>query len=141
MRDDERHAHPVYNANLPRGLDARLSWPDAGLRFTGTTPYGVLIQAWVSPDSSPGPRGGGEVHVQLWSTRYWDVTSVTSVPYNRKRPGRSVSRRPGCDPHPGRPGFSVQVVRDLHHGDLDRTSTTSTTYAPVDTLICRRPRR
>ena len=139
MRDVEHHAHPAYHAGLPRGLDATLSWPETGLRFAGTTPYGVLVQAWVSPGTEPG-RAGGQLHVRLWSTRYWDVTSVTSDPFDLTPPGRTVSHHRGCEPHPGRPGFSIGVVRDLHHGSRELSTSSNTTYAPVDAVVCR-PRR
>ena len=123
-----------------KGLDARLDWPRTDLRLAGTTPYGVLVQASASP-RRPGGNGGGRLHVRLWSTGYWTVTTRTSDPYDRTRPDRRVSHRRGCQPSRGRHGFTIRIVRDLHHDDEDRTSTTRTTYAPVDTVVCRGPRR
>ena len=138
MEPVERHPHGVYDPRFPRGIDARLDWPHAGLRLAGTTPYGVLVQVSAAPHRD---IAGGRLNVRLWSTGYWTVTTRTLGPYDRTRPGRRVSHSRGCEPVRGREGFTVRVVRDLHHKDRERHRITRTTYAPVDAVVCRPPRR
>lgn len=135
----ERHPRRFYDPGFPRGYDATVDLPSADLRLAGSTPYGVLVQVSTSARADNGGDGGGRLDVRLWSTRFWSVTTQTSAPYDRTRPGRRLGVRPGCEPRPGRAGFTVDVVRDLHHGARDRSDTVTTTYAPLPAVLC--PRR
>jgi vancomycin resistance protein YoaR len=138
LRIPVRTAHPVWVSRYPTGRDAVVSWPDVDLVVADPTPYGVLVQAAVTPSTS---RSRGTVTVSLWSTRVWDVEVRTGP---RTHPVPPTTRRaagPGCVASTGYGGFDV-VVRRLFHRPgsavVDHQDATRTRYAPADTVLCAR---
>ncbi|MBA2640443.1 MAG: VanW family protein [Nocardioidaceae bacterium] len=135
LEDVEHQPHSFYIDRYPMGREATVAWPTLDLRFRNTTPYGVLVQAWIKP-SSPGSTG--EMHVVMWSTKYWEIEARASQPYAYTQPSTRVIDDPGCVPTTGYSGFDIDVFRDFYRGDdLVRTETMHTTYTPADTVICR----
>ncbi len=119
------HHYPRY----PEGREATVYTPSVDLKWTNTTPYGALVQAWVS---------GGEFHVRLWGTEHFDVTSHTSDRYNFTQPSTVHNSAPGCVPHNSpEPGFTVTVTRtvSLDGSQVDQESWT-TRYIPWDRVVC-----
>ncbi len=137
MKDVEHKPHSFYIDRYPMGREATVAWPSVDLRFKNTTPYGVLVEAWIVP-SRP-PAGTGQMHVRLWSTKHWTVRARSSGPYAYTSPGTQIiNGDPGCVPTTGYSGFDVDVYRDFFRGgDKLRTETFHTTYIPADTVICR----
>jgi vancomycin resistance protein YoaR len=130
--DVEHHAPATYEGQSPVGRQATVDG-GADLRFSVDSPYGVLIQARRTPGSP------GTVKVVLWSTAAWDVTTSTSARYGIVEPTPVTSTDPGCVPSAGRRGFSVDVTRHLHDltgATADRDETVTTTYAPMDAVVC-----
>jgi vancomycin resistance protein YoaR len=141
LEDVHHQPHRVYTGGYPMGREAIVSWPGIDLRFKNTTPHGVMIQSWIRPG---GPKRRGEVHVRMWSTKYWDVTAGLSKRHNFRPPVRRVDRSRRCVPQDGRAGFDVDVYRYLRrHGDnkVDRKETMHAAYVAADHVICHRPKR
>jgi len=54
--------------------------------------------------------------------------------------GRDVHREKGCTPVDGRDGFQITVTRSFaRSGVVERTSSYTVTYAPVDAVVCKAP--
>jgi hypothetical protein len=119
---------PSYAGKVAAGRDATLrQGQDVALTDTGR--YGVLVAATTHRHSFT---------VALWSTSRWTVTSQ-SRRSNVVPAGREVRHGPGCTPRDGRDGFDVTVTRTFSRGgSVDHRSSYTTSYAPVDRIVCRR---
>jgi vancomycin resistance protein YoaR len=136
--DVEHHAPATFAGPAPAGRQATVDG-GADLRFSVDSPYGVLISV-KSTASAPGQPG--TVKVVLWSTVAWEVTVSTSARYGVVEPAVREDADPGCVASPGRKGFSVDLSRHLHNladPTADRDETVTTTYAPVDAVVCTPP--
>jgi len=103
-------------------------------------PYGVLIQAGITPSS---PSAQGVATVTMWSTKYWDITTSESARYNLTEPQTRVLRTEDCYPNTGYGGFDIDVTRHFHlpsDPTQDHDEVMHTTYTPSDTVICKPPR-
>ncbi|QPL05737.1 MULTISPECIES: VanW family protein [Actinomyces] len=133
MDDVEHHPHSVWFTRYPAGREATLWTGVLDVKWTNSTPYAVLVQAWVSDDY---------VHVRLWSTHYYDV-SIVSGEHSGYRPVRTeTSTAAGCEPYSGgEPGFDITVTRSRKApdgtGPADDVLTTS--YAADNALRCVAP--
>jgi vancomycin resistance protein YoaR len=140
LKDVEHKTHSFYIDRYPVGREATVAWPYVDLKFKNTTPYGVLIQAWIVPST---PSSYGEMHVRMWSTKYWDITTSTSKRYDFTSPSTRYIQSPDCYAETGYSGFDIDVYRYFRrHGsdELVRKETMHTTYIPLDTVICgKRP--
>lgn len=137
MKDIEHNPHSFYIDRYPVGREATVAWPDLDLQFQNTTPYGLLIEAWVVPST---PSRSGEMHVRMWSTKYWDIRAGVSERYNITQPGERTDSSKKCVEQTGVPGFDVDVYRYFRRagsGALVRRETMHTHYNPADTVHCR----
>jgi vancomycin resistance protein YoaR len=96
LEDVEHKPHSFYIDRYPVGREATVAWPTVDLKFRNNTPYGVLIEAWVV-DSTPSTEG--QMHVRMWSTKYWDIEAGVSGRYNLTSPGRATTHRHVCGHH------------------------------------------
>jgi len=138
LKDVVHKPHSFYIDRYPPGREATVAWPSVDLQFQNDTPYGVLIEAWVVPST---PSSYGEMHVRMWSTKYWDITTRASERYNVTQPGTQTSNSKECVPQTGVPGFEIDVYRYFRRAgytELVRRETMHTTYLPADTVICTR---
>ncbi|WP_159625000.1 VanW family protein [Actinomyces sp. zg296] len=129
MDDVEHHPHSYWFDRYPAGREATLWSPEKDVKFTNSTPYHALIQAWVVD---------GKVHVRLWSTRHYDV-SIVSGEKQGYTPIRTVNRSgPRCEPYGGgEGGFSITVTRSRKAPDGTVTEDTlRTTYDPDNAVTC-----
>ena len=104
MDDVEHHPHSYYFDRYPAGREATLWTGQKDVKFTNSTPYAALIQAWVAD---------GQVHTRIWSTHYYDVSITSSERYNY-RPVQTLTRPAGsgCQSYyGGNPGFDITVTR------------------------------
>jgi vancomycin resistance protein YoaR len=141
MTDVEHKPHSFYIDRYPVGREATVAWPVVDLRWRNDTPYGVLVHATVKPST---PSSQGVVTVQLWSTKYWDITTKTSERYNPTAPKTRRLDTADCYPNTGYAGFDVDVWRYWHRAGDDevvRTEKMHTTYTPSDTVICTPPKQ
>ena len=72
LKDVEHKPHSVYIDRYPEGREATVAWPSLDLKFTNTTPYGVLIKAWVRKSTL---AREGAATVAMFSTRHWKITA------------------------------------------------------------------
>lgn len=138
LEDVEHTPHSFYIDRYPLGREATVAWPTVDLKFRNDTPYGVLIRAWVVPGDE---TRQGEMHVHMYSTKYWDVTAGVSDRYNFTAPGTRYDAKKTCVPNTGYRGFDVDVYRYFRSAGSDslvRTETDHVTYTPSDTVICSR---
>ncbi len=137
LEDVEHKPHSVYIDRYPVGREATVAWGAVDLRFTNNTPYGVLIDATVTPSAG---RSQGTVTVTMWSTKYWDITSTTGERYNFTSPGTQTMSGADCVPNTGYGGFDIDVqrfIRKVGDDTLLETENLFTRYIPSDTVICR----
>jgi len=136
MEDVEHQPHYDYFSRYPRGREATLWEGVLDNRFKNNTPYGVLLRAWVGNDL--------RVHVQLWSTHYWDVESVIGDSYGIV-PAKTITQKAGPDCKPqdqGSNGFSVTYWRTLSlNGKVEEKQEWSWTYMPTNGYKCEEPRK
>ncbi|HET9999242.1 MAG TPA: VanW family protein [Nocardioides sp.] len=140
LEDVEHKPHSFYIDRYPVGREATVAWPTVDLKFTNNTPYGVLIQAGITPSS---PSAQGVATVTMWSTKYWEITTSESARYNLTEPKTRVLRTEDCYPNTGYGGFDIDVTRHFHlpsDPSQDHDEVMRTTYTPSDTVICRPPR-
>jgi len=139
MKDVEHKPHSFYIDRYPMGREATVAWPSLDLKFKNTTPYGVLIEAWVVPSSG---SSQGEMHVRMWSKKYWNVTAGLSERYAFTSPGTRYDPTDRCVANSGYGGFSVDVTRTMRRVGSDEVADRQVwkvTYIPSDTVICSAP--
>lgn len=129
MDDVEHHPHTYWFSRYPAGREATIWTGEKDVKFGNSTPYPVLIQAWVS---------GEEVHVRLWSTRYYEV-SITSGEKTDYRPVKTVTASgPGCEAYSGgNAGFDITVTRSRKAPDKTVPDDVLTTkYEADNRIVC-----
>ncbi|MEU7999981.1 VanW family protein [Catellatospora sp. NPDC049111] len=104
MKDVEHKPHSYYFTRYPAVIESTIMYPTLDLRFTNTTPYGVLIDTSHTEDS---------VTVSMWSTKVYD--SITTQ-YDPKRdiaqPEKVVLEDgPTCIATAGSEGFTQDAWR------------------------------
>jgi vancomycin resistance protein YoaR len=139
LEDVEHKPHSFYIDRYPVGREATVAWGSVDLRFRNDTPYGVLIEAGVTPSTG---SSQGVVTVSMYSTKYWDITTRTGDRYAYVSPATRTLDTPDCYPNTGYSGFQVDVWRYFKKpgsDELDHTEKFHTSYTPSDTVICRPP--
>ena len=84
----------------------------------------------------------GEMHVEMYSTKFWDIKAGVSERYNYTSPETRYISSDDCVPTTGYSGFSVDVYRSFRKpgsSELVKKETQSVTYIPADTVICSAP--
>ncbi|MGV8977621.1 MAG: VanW family protein [Cellulomonas sp.] len=127
--DVEHHPHTEWFSRYPEGREATIYTGTLDMRWQNNTPYGALVQAWVA---------NNQVHVRIWSTKYWTVETSTSARSNVKQPTTVYSQSPTCVPSSaGNPGFRVTTTRTVSlDGAVKETKAFTWTYTPQNTIIC-----
>lgn len=135
LEDVEHHPHSLYFDRYPMGREATVAWGALDLRFRNDTPYGVLIEAWIVPST---PSSYGEMHVRMWSTKYWDITAGLSDRYDFTDPDVRYDDSPQCEGQDPAQGFSVDVLRHFaREGERVRTEKDKVVYNAMDEVRCR----
>ncbi|MEP6797898.1 MAG: VanW family protein [Lapillicoccus sp.] len=128
----EHTAHSFYISRYPEGREATVYWPSIDNTWKNASPYGMLVQMYVSDN---------QVHGRVWSTKVYDVESVKS-PRTNVRAGREITDdTTTCVPQPvGTPGFDVTVTRVLKRdGAVVKNESYPTRYDPEDKITCTNP--
>lgn len=139
LEDIEHKPHSFYIDRYPVGREATVAWPTVDLRFRNDTDYGVLIRAVVTPSTY---SSQGVVHVEMYSTKIWDIGSSTSERYNYRAPATRTLTTADCEPHTGYSGFDVDVTRTFRkHGEtaVDHREKFHTVYTASDHVVCKEP--
>lgn len=124
--------HSRWFDRYPEGRESTLWDPDVDLRFTNKTPYGVVFESWVA---------GGRLHVRAWSTKYFEIESITSARRSFTNPGVIYNEDPECIAESGgKQGFTVDVtrIRSLNGTEVDRYTYTWR-YSPWNKVVCGPP--
>jgi len=130
--DDVTHKpHSRWFERYPAGREATLWEGQVDMVWKNNTPYGVMIQAWVS---------GDRVHTRLWSTKYWKVSQKSSGKYNMTNPETRYNPADKCvSESGGQKGFSIDITRNRSTVDGSKTlppDVKSWTYQPWHKVVC-----
>ncbi|WP_313813963.1 VanW family protein [Glutamicibacter sp.] len=130
--DDITHKpHSRWFDRYPAGREATLWEGQVDMIWENNTPYGVMIQAWVSDDA---------VHTRLWSTKYWKVSQDTSGKYNQTDPTTVHNKAKQCiSESGGKKGFTIDVTRYRETVDGSKklpAETKTWTYSPWNKIVC-----
>ena len=139
LKDIEHKPHSFYIDRYPVGREATVAWGAVDLRFQNDTPYGVLVEARVTPATG---ASQGVVTVSMWSTKLWDITTKGGNRYNLTKPATRTLDTKECYPNTGYGGFEIDVWRYFRKAGssaLARTEKFHTVYIPSDTVICKPP--
>ena len=137
LEDVEHKPHSFYIDRYPVGREATVAWPTVDLKFRNDTDYGVLIQTIHQPSTF---SSQGALTVRMWSTKVWDIESVTGERYAFTAPDTRYMSGDDCVPNEGYGGFSIEVTRIFRkagESEIDRTEEFHTVYTPSDTVICQ----
>ena len=134
MDDVEHHPHAFYINRYPVGREATVYYGNLDLRFKNPTKYGVLIRAYVVKST---PSSAGIMHVELWSTKVWDIKAGDSGRRNGRTPGKQYDDTDRCVPQDPIPGFDIDIYRSFYKGGQKvKTETDTANYQAADNVIC-----
>lgn len=137
LEDVEHHPHSLYFPRYPAGREATLYYPSKDLKFRNDTPYGVLMQAYISP-SAPGKQGA--ITVKVWSTKTYDVRSSELRKSNFYTGSTVEVTDPKCEPQAPIQGFTVNYERLFYKGgNLVKTEKFSHKYNAGNRIVCKKP--
>lgn len=139
LEDVEHHPHTFYLPRYPAGREATLWYGNLDLRFRNTLASGVLIRAWVVKGS---PTERGEMHVQMWGTKEWDIASKVSDKYNVREPHTRYDPSAECVRQQPSEGYDIDVTREFRRPGSDvveKTDQTHVSYIAGDKVICGPP--
>jgi len=139
LEDVEHHPHTFYIGRYPLGREATVWWGKLDLRFKNTLANGVLIRSWVVKGSD---TRRGEMHVEMWGTKEWDISSSISDRYNEREPGKRYNDTEECIEQDPMEGFDLDVTRIFRgHGssEVEKTDVTHVSYVPSDEVLCEAP--
>ena len=129
MDDTEHHAHQYYFDRYPAGREATLWTGKLDVKFTNSTSNSVLVQAWLD---------GEQIHVRMWSTKYYDVSITSSDRFNFRPVSTERKSGSGCEPYSGgNPGFDITITRTRKHdGKALPDDVLTTQYAADNDIVC-----
>lgn len=134
LDDVEHHPHAFYINRYPMGREATVYFGSLDLRFKNSTDYGVLIRAFVNRSA---PGGRGEMRVEMWSTKIWDVKAGLSGKRNARSPGKQYDDTDRCVPQSPIRGFDIDVYRTfVRGGETVKRETDTAVYQAADRVIC-----
>ena len=129
MEDTAHTPHSYYISRYPAGREATLWTGKLDVKFTNSTSHAVLVQAWLD---------GEQIHVRMWSTKYYDVSITSSDRFNFRPVSTERKSGPGCEPYSGgNPGFDITVTRTRKHdGKALPDDVLTTQYAADNDIVC-----
>ncbi|WP_225220279.1 VanW family protein [Oerskovia merdavium] len=129
LDDVEHRQHSYWFSRYPAGREATIFVGSIDMKFKNDTPYGVLMQSWV---------GGGELHVAIWSTKYYEVQTSEGEKRNVVQPTTVTHSGADCVPQPkGNPGFTITTPRKvLLDGKVVKDEKNTWTYKPDNQVVC-----
>ncbi len=127
--EDVQHvAHEFYISRYPAGRESTVSWPEPDFRWKNDSRYGVLVKTSYT-DSG--------VTVAFWSTKRYDIESISSERYNIVPFKSATESGPDCIPMDGQEGFTIDVWRVFKQDGKEIKRVKSTTvYRPELNLKC-----
>lgn len=137
LEDVEHKPHSFYIDRYPVGREATVAWPSVDLRFRNDTDFGVLVDTSHTPST---PSSTGSITVRMWSTKVWDIESITGERYAFTSPETRTLSGDDCIPNAGYGGFTIDVTRVFRRAgesEVQRRERFRTTYTPSDSVVCR----
>ena len=129
FEDVHHKPHSYYISRYPPGREATVSSPTPDLKWRNDSPYGVLITTSYTAKS---------ITVTFWSTKRWDVESITGERYRYRSFRTEYDYSPTCHSTSGVPGFDIVVWRVFKKdGKEVRRERFHTRYLPEPRFICR----
>uniref|UniRef100_UPI0006890A09 VanW family protein n=1 Tax=Promicromonospora kroppenstedtii TaxID=440482 RepID=UPI0006890A09 len=127
--DVEHHAHSFWFPRYPAGREATIYVGAKDMKFKNDTPYGAVMQAFVS---------GNQLTVRIWSTKYYTVQDGTSGKQNVVPTTTIHDSSADCQPYPGgEDGFTVTISRKvLHDGKVVKENSFNHSYNPDNPVVC-----
>ncbi|MDP9849420.1 VanW family protein [Streptosporangium lutulentum] len=121
-------AHEFYISRYPAGRESTVSWPEPDFRWKNDSKYGVLVKTSFTNSG---------VTVAFWSTKRYDIESISSERYNITPFKRETDSGPDCIPMVGQNGFTIDVWRVFKQNgkEIKRVKET-TVYRPEVDLKC-----
>ena len=107
FEDVQHMAHEFYISRYPAGRESTVSWPEPDFRWKNDSKYGVLVKTSFSNSG---------VTVAFWSTKRYDIESVSSDRYNVTPFKRETDSGPDCIPMVGQHGFHDRRLAHLQAG-------------------------
>ncbi|MEU1731052.1 VanW family protein [Streptosporangium sp. NPDC020145] len=128
LEDVQHVPHEFYISRYPAGRESTVSWPEPDFRWRNDSKYGVLVKTSYTASG---------VTVAFWSTKRYDIESISSERYNLT-PFKSVTESgPGCIPMEGQQGFTIDVWRIFKQdGEEIKRVKQTTVYRPELNLKC-----
>lgn len=135
LEDVEHWPHSIYFSRYPVAQEATVVWGAKDLRFRNDTPYGVLIDARVTPSAG---RSQGTLTVRLWSTKHFEVETSLSERRDFTSPQTIYDTSDECSPQAGSQGFSITSFRKVWtlDGELVKDESYPWTYNPNHKVVC-----
>ena len=129
MEDVEHTPHSEWFSRYPAGREATLYTGSIDMKWKNTTPYGVLVQAYVAD---------GRTWVRLWSTPYYEVAISSGAKTNVVASTTVYNTSPTCSASSaGNSGFSISVTRTVSlNGAVQTTDNLSWRYKPQNRVVC-----
>jgi len=134
LEDIYHKPHSLYFSRYPVGREATLDWDSVDMKFRNDSPYGVVLQAWIT-----GHTGSqGSVTVQVWSTKRYTIKTTTPVRSNYRAPGPTVyDESDGCKPQSAMSGFDVKFDRLFYEGKkLVKREPFKWSYNTLTPVVC-----
>ena len=79
------------------------------------------------------------MHVEMWGTKEWDISSSISDRYNERDPGKRYNDTDECIEQDPMEGFDLDVTRIFRKPgstEVEKTDVTHVSYVPSDEVIC-----
>ncbi|WP_433244165.1 VanW family protein [Streptosporangium sp. CA-135522] len=128
LEDVQHVAHEFYISRYPAGRESTVSWPAPDFRWKNDSKYGVLVKTSFTNTG---------VTVAFWSTKRYDIESVSSERYAVTPFTSATGSGPECIPMAGQNGFTIDVTRIFKQdGKEVRRETKKTVYKPETDLKC-----
>ncbi|MET9068061.1 VanW family protein [Streptosporangium sandarakinum] len=128
LEDVQHVPHEFYISRYPAGRESTVSWPAPDFRWKNDSKYGVLVKTSSTATS---------VTVSFWSTRRYDVESVSSDRYDFTPFENATGSGPDCIPMTGQQGFSIDVTRIFKQDGREvKRETRKVVYKPETNLTC-----
>ncbi|MFP3713013.1 VanW family protein [Puerhibacterium sp. TATVAM-FAB25] len=130
FEDVTHRPHSYWFSRYPAGREATIYVGSIDMQFKNDTPYGAVMQSWV---------GGGQLHVRVWSTKYYDQVKTWASGRTNVVPATVVTKSGAqCESYPqGNDGFRItnfrQVFRD---GEMVKDESFAWTYKPDNGITC-----
>jgi vancomycin resistance protein YoaR len=134
LEDIYHKPHSLYFNRYPVGREATLDWVSVDMKFRNDSPYGVVLQAWIT--GRPGTTGS--VTVRVWSTKRYTIKASRPVRSNYRAPGKTIyDDSPGCTPQSAMSGFDVRHYRLFYEGKkLVRKELFKWRYNSLTPVVC-----